>query len=95
MQFLKAMLAEMNANMKTSQETIKEMMNEMKEEIKEVMNTNRKHSLVYCCMLGRVYIAIAWQLSKGCKIQMVEFVFCNEISFNTSYFGKINNKNIT
>jgi hypothetical protein len=43
MEFLKAMLAEMNANMKTNQEIMKE----IKDEIKEDMNANRKAGRVY------------------------------------------------
>jgi Flp pilus assembly protein TadB len=52
---------DMNADRKNARENLQEMMNEMKDEIKEGMNANRKHSLIYCCMLDCVYIAVAWQ----------------------------------
>jgi DNA anti-recombination protein RmuC len=72
MEFLKAMLAEMNARMYTTQEKIdantkgmQERMNKMKEKIKEDMNANRKAN------------------REGLKEMMEEMMNANQAKMNT------------
>jgi hypothetical protein len=41
------------------------------------LGIHRKHSLIYCCMLDRVYRAVAWQ-----RVNQIPYIF---IIFFTTY----------